>query len=682
MAVGNTCWGIELGAYAIKAIKLERSGEDVNVLEYAVIPHKKVLSTPDVDPIDTLRVSMGQLVSQFDLAGAPVAISIPGHSAFARFAKLPPVEPKKIPDIVKFEAVQQIPFPIDQVEWDYQTFASPDNPDVEVGIFAVMRDRVMDILGKWNDVGVTPDFVTVGPVAAYNAVAWDQNFGDKTPGTVILDIGTTATDLLVCEPGRVWVRTFQIGGHQFTEALVNAFKLSYSKAETLKSQAEQSKHARHILQAMRPVFADIAQEVQRSIGYYQTSHRDANLTRLIALGSTFNLPGLRKYLGQQLQMEVIRLEKFGRLSVDGPKGAEFEAATGNLATAYGLALQGLDFHHGIMVNLMPVAMIREHVWDKKTKWFALAAGLSVAGAGVAFFRPLMEKATMPSAAAKPTEIAAVSGKIKSLKDQWKRDVESKFVTDFRAANVASLLANRKVYPFIADDLGQMMAVARGKSDEGAKTPDKAPSGLKFIAFNTDYHPPGGSDTGAAPAAVPGPDTGGIPVGARIAAQLEFSLSTSEASGIGADNFVKDTFIKWLRDNAERASVPYTIDKDSIRIDSPKREAGPPVGGPTPGAPGTPGVTPPPPPPPDAPPPERDRGGRLRPIPQPMTDSGPGSSPPLYTPQGSTAGTNLDAFAPFPPGPPAIEPGKTQVTYKIHYDAVIKAEKPEGKEGKS
>ena len=443
MAAGNTCWGIELGAYAIKAIKLERSGDDVNVLEYAVIPHKRALSTPDTDPADTLRVSMGQLVSQFDLSGSPISISIPGHSAFARFAKLPPVEPKKIPDIVKFEAVQQIPFPIDQVEWDYQTFASPDNPDVEVGIFAVMRDRVMDILAKWNEVGVTPDYVTIGPVAAYNSTAWDQNFGDKTPGTVVLDIGTTATDLIVCEPGRVWIRTFQIGGHQFTEALVQAFKLSYSKAETLKQQAEQSKHARHILQAMRPVFSDIAQEVQRSIGYYQSSHRDANLTRLIALGSTFNLPGLRKYLGQQLQMEIIRPEKFNRLSIDGPRGAEFEAATGNLATAYGLALQGLGFDHGIMANLMPVSIVREGMWKKKTKWFALAAGLSIAGAGVTFFKPLMERATTPSEDRKPAEIAQVAGRIKTLKAMWQNDVASKIKTDFAAANISLLLTDRK-----------------------------------------------------------------------------------------------------------------------------------------------------------------------------------------------------------------------------------------------
>ncbi|MBY0313836.1 MAG: type IV pilus assembly protein PilM [Phycisphaerales bacterium] len=675
MAAGNVCWGIELGAFAIKAIKLERSGDDVNVLEYAVIPHKKPLSTPDADPADTLRVSMGQLVSQHDLTGAPIAISIPGHSAFARFAKLPPVEPKRIPDIVKFEAVQQIPFPIEQVEWDYQTFISPDNPDVEVGIFAVMRDRVMDILNKWAEVGVTPDYVTIGPVAAYNAMAWDQNFGDKTPGTVILDIGTTATDLLVCEPGRVWIRTFQIGGHQFTEALVEAFKLSYSKAETLKEQAEQSKHARHILQAMRPVFGDIAQEVQRSIGYYQSSHRDANLTRLIALGSTFNLPGLRKYLGQQLQMEVIRLEKFGRASVEGARGAEFEAATGNLSTAYGLALQGLGFQHGIMVNLMPVSILREAVWKRKTKWFAAAAGLSVAAAGVAFYRPMMERATA-SGNDKDPVIQQTASTISNLKNKWKTDVESKFQIDFKAANVSRLLNNRDIYPMLLNDLGLMLAAADQKAGETAPA-GKPPVGLKFVGFTTDYVGPGGGGDGqsggsAPPPAPTDPAATELPVGSKIKGTLDLTTTREDAP-----QFLTQTVIKWLNDNAERQGVPYRFEKGATKFDLSTSTA--PKATDAPGAPGTDAG-------PSGAPPQDDRpsggsGGKLGGGGGNVGTGGGGVNvdPPPSGPSdtgGAGGNANLDQLAPLPPAPPTVQPGQTTYTFKVTFEAVMKApEKP-------
>ena len=132
MPSSNVSWGIEIGGGALKAIKLVQEDDGVSVGDFVLIPHKRVLTTPDIDRNDAIRVALGSFLSQYrdDLRGAAVSVSVPGNMAFARFAKLPPVEPKGVAGLVKFEAVQQIPFPIEEVEWDYQTFASEDSPDV------------------------------------------------------------------------------------------------------------------------------------------------------------------------------------------------------------------------------------------------------------------------------------------------------------------------------------------------------------------------------------------------------------------------------------------------------------------------------------------------------------------------------------------------------------------------
>ncbi len=680
MASSNMCWGIEMGAGAVKAIKLERTGDEVNVVEFAVIPHKKVLSTPDLDQADATRVALGELVTRFDLTDAPVAISVPGHSAFARFAKLPPVEPKKIPDIVKFEAVQQIPFPIDDVEWDYQTFQSPDNPDVEVGIFAITRDRVMERLALWADVGISPDVITLGPLAAYNAISWDMQFGPQTPGTVILDVGTTSTDLIVCEPGRVWIRTFPIGGHNFTEALVSAFKLSYAKAEALKSQAEQSKHARHILQAMRPVFSDLAQDVQRSIGYYQSSHRDANLTRLIGLGSTFNLPGLRKYLSQQLQMEVVRLEQFGRLTVEGPAQSEFQAATMNLATAYGLSLQGLGFQHGIMANLVPVAVVREAMWKKKVKWFGVAAGISLVAGGVSFIRPFLDDAAASSSPR--SAFPVIDDTIKSartLKGEWKA-VSDTFAPDYRAANVANLLTSREIYPYVADDLGQVMKVALERAAEQRKG-GTSPS-VRFGEFQTAYIPPAGAggDPYGNPDEAAAPATGDQ----RISGELE--ISTTHKDDVEAVQFATDTIKKWLYDHADRPGVPYKIDVARVNVSlietrklaGPAGETAPPSGRDSLATkPTTPGRFP------TQPvdsryPAEFDGLANTR-----LSGAGGESQGGGGATGPSTKGREeVDRLAPLPEGDPLAKPGETLNRLKVRWEVILRREAPAGAENPS
>jgi len=480
-----------MGFGAIKALKVENDGGNLKVLDFAVINHPRVLSTPELDQGDAMRVALGTLVSKHDLSNARIAISIPGHASFARFATLPPVEPKKVPDIVKFEAVQQIPFPLEEVEWDYQTFVSPDSPEIEVGIFAVTRQKIAEQLAMLHDVGITPELATLSPVAAYNALAVDLGFTEDTPGTIILDIGTVATDMIIAEAGRVWVRSFPIGGHQFTEALVAAFKLSYSKAEKLKRESDQSKHARHVFQAMRPVFSDIVGEIQRSIGFYQSVHADADLKRLIGLGSTFRLPGLRKYLKQQLQLDVYRMEQFKKLTLEGPRAGEFQATSVNMATAYGCVNQAFA-KAPLRANLMPVAILKDAMWKRKVPYFAVGAGLAAAAAGAMFIRPLLDS-TAFQGAQRPPVIGNVVTEAKSLAAQAAdAGVTADSTGSLQAAEIVGLVDDRALYAAVLNDTARMIsmvnhatkALVETDSPIGRQIGDADP--FTLLTLDTDY----------------------------------------------------------------------------------------------------------------------------------------------------------------------------------------------------
>jgi type IV pilus assembly protein PilM len=565
MAGGNGCWGIEIGAFAIKAVKVEGEAGNTRVTDFAVIPHAKVLSTPDIEANDVVRVSLGTLVSQYDLSNAAIAVSVPGSQAFARFAKLPPVSPKDVPNLVNFEAQQQIPFPLNEVEWDYQTFVTKDSPEVEVGIFAMTRDKIAERLAILQDANIHANYLTVSPIAVYNALAYDLTFDESMPGTIIVDVGTTSTDLIVCEPGRIWIRTFPLGGHHFTQALVDAFKLSYAKAEMLKLEAPESKHARHAAQAMRPVFTDLAQDIQRSIGYYQSLHPDAQLTRLIGVGSTFNLPGLRKYLKQQIGMEVYRIEEFKKLSdadIPAERKVAFKEAALNLTTAYGLALRGLGMAT-INADLMPVSIVREGIWKQKTKWFVLAAGLGIAAGAAMFIRPLMDYMAI-NATSEPEIIKQAISAANGERDKaTKAGVVGTATSDFRAANLASLTERRDLYGFIMTDLSSILDDANSKAKTWAKDvaqrnnqplTNVAPVAFSVRSFDTQYFGPGRSP-GLDPSA-PAPRNGAPAARndkARVIVQLKMQTTQPDPQ-----EFVIDTVQNWLKTNQKRDGVPYTL----------------------------------------------------------------------------------------------------------------------------
>lgn len=565
MAADSECWGIELGSGAIKALKLGvTSSGDVEVLDFIVIPHKKVLSTPDIDPDDAMRVAVGQLASQYDLSGAPIAVSVPGSQSFARFAKLPPVEPKQVAGVVKFEAGQQIPFDLEEVEWDYQTFVSPDSPEVEVGIFAITKQRIDRELRLLRDVGLNPDTITVAPVAAYNAMAYDLQFTEETPGTVIMDVGTHSTDLIVADKGRVWIRTFPIGGHHFTEALVEKFNLSYAKAERLKREAERSKHSRHVFQAMKGVFADLAQETQRSIGYHKSLHADSDLKRVIGVGSTFKLPGLRRFLKQQLQMDVYRMDEFKRLTLDGPRAGEFGAVSVEMPVAYGLALQGLGMQT-IDANLMPVTLVREGVWQKKTKWFGTAAALGLVAAGAMFIRWTIDNAEVTATSQQPAVINTAVRTASTLKSEAdEAGVLGSASIDPAVQELLTLPQGRELYGHVVTDLSDLLATANNASSDG--------SGIEMVRFETEFVPAGGGDgggddfgrdggrefrqsgrqnrfSGAAQAVMPDP----FPAFPKLDITLDVRVTEARPA-----DFLIQTLKPWLEGNEERPGVPYLI----------------------------------------------------------------------------------------------------------------------------
>ena len=561
MATAHAAWGIEIGAYAIKAIRLERGGSDVEVSDFAVIPHRKVLTTPDVDVSDVIRLSLGQLISQKSLEDELVVMSVAGHSSFVRFAKLPPVEPKKIPDIVRFEAVQQIPFPIEEVEWDYQTFTSEESPEVEVALFAVTRDKVRELLDLYGDVGLSPEVLTLSPVALFNAMSFDHNLAATQGATVYIDIGTTATDVVIADSGRCWIRTFPIGGNHFTVAIAEAFKISHSKAEALKKEVSTSKYAKQMMAAMRPVFTDLLQDLQRSLGYFTNTRPDVKITKMVGTGSTFRIPGLRKFVGQQLEQNVLRLDEFRRIRVEGKGAAAFAEHVVNLATAYGLALQGVGLAD-LDANLVPSQVRREQVWHRKTKWFVAAAAVAVAAGAATFIRPLQDKEALGDRI--PPSVKSAINMAKGASSRYS-SAQQEFTTAAGADWALTLLDRRDVWPWILHDAAQSLAAA---DPQGALTGTDLtavmsidPTKRRLVELIDLRGTLKSAPAGAAP---PGGGPGGFesgPAPPRIEVVMTVEL-THEAPV----KFISDSVVKWLKDQKQ-----IDIDGRPYRIVSAKTD---------------------------------------------------------------------------------------------------------------
>src|SRR5687767_5938693 len=467
MATPRFAWGIDIGNRALKAVKLVREEGGLRVDDFDVIEHETVLSESGDNREQLIQTALTNFVTRHLAKGGEVAIGVSGQSSFARFIKLPPVEKSKIPEIVRFEAIQQIPFPLDDVEWSYQLFQEPESPDVEVGIFAMRKDLVTRQLQFFTGANIDVGIIQMSPLAVYNAMYYDQRIEGTT---MIIDLGAENTDLIIADADTIWLRSIPIGGNNFTETLVKSFKLNFAKAEDLKRNAATSKYARQIFQAMRPVFADLVAEVQRSIGFYASVHRDSRIKKILALGGTFKLPGLQKYLQQNLQLDVERLDNLGAGAPPDPKTAgAFNDNILSMVSAYGLALQAMG-EGKLTSSLLPARIRREKLWQDKAKWFGAAAALFVLGTGVGFGAWFVHNVNYDGAAAERERIAAVQGQATTLDSEWSTIEQSGANDRARITNIRSLTEYRDLWPSLLADINA--AVPQAPPDIAKKVADR------------------------------------------------------------------------------------------------------------------------------------------------------------------------------------------------------------------
>lgn len=594
MADPQSVWGIDVGKSALKAVKLRvASDKSVEMVATDYVEHGKIMSQQDADRRALWAAALEKFLSRNDISNDKVAVAVPGQLTLARFSKLPPVEnKKKIPDIIRYEADQQIPFDLDEVVWDYQQFQAPESPEIEVGIFAIKRDLIRDHLLNFELNGIEAILVQSSPLAAYNAFHFDGLLDDGP--VIMVDIGTENTDLLVATQHSLWTRTIPVGGNNFTEALVKAFKLSFGKAETLKRTAASSKYARQVFQAMRPVFSDLVQELQRSIGFFTATNRDLDLERVIGLGSAFKLPGLVKYMQQNLQLEVKRLDAFKRVTVPKPpeNGSESPA---NYAVAYGLAAQGIG-QGAVQSSLLPPEIARQIVWRKKRVFFAAAAACLLLAAGAIWFRKMNDAGTLAGNAGNPppptmdlgraTQIIAspptgrppvehastILAAAKAFENEYRQLTGKGDVERQKIEKIAKLLENREIWLGILDAIHAALPVTTDSLDraenakaylaalkEGGDALSRENRQEVFIeSFEATYLPNVDTeeitdqwikeikDTIEAPGGQPRPG---------FIVTLE-CVTPNEDKGI----FVNKTFIKRLREEGRRKGVGFYINR--------------------------------------------------------------------------------------------------------------------------
>jgi type IV pilus assembly protein PilM len=369
----HTIWSVDVGKSALKAVRLRRERNSIEILAIDKVDYP--LSDNGVDTSAQAREALSAFRQRNDIKD-PVVVAHPGQGTFSRFIKIPAFDQKKLKDMVRFEASQQIPFPLDEVIWDYHLVDRAYLPgeEREVGLFAVRKEAVDDYLLEFTQEGLSVEMLSIGYLGLLNFIKFDINPPEPS---IVLDIGATHTDLILVDGDRFWIRPLPHSGNDISKAIMARFKLSFPDAERLKLETGKvPQQAEKIFKAViQPKLQELAQEIQRSIGFYRSQAGDVKFSKLYLLGNGSRVVGIKKFFEEVLGMPVEAVKSIGRLRVNRDVNVKLlQTELAAFGTALGLGIQAVGAGT-CQVDLVPrEEKIRKEI-ARKRKHVFFAAGI-------------------------------------------------------------------------------------------------------------------------------------------------------------------------------------------------------------------------------------------------------------------------------------------------------------------
>src|SRR6266571_8609193 len=349
---------------------------------------REVLIDPASEDIRHPQISaaLREMMAELQIRHAAVNYAVSAQSVFARFVKLPAVEEEKIERIIAFEAQQNVPFPIDEVVWDYQLIGGGGEEQVQVVLVAIKSDLLDEINAAVEETGLRTKIVGVASMALYNAFRY--NYADLRGCTLLVDIGARTTNLVFIEPQKIFSRSVPVGGSSITAAIAKEFNESVAAAELRKKRdgfvslggayAEPADpEIARVSKLMRSTMTRLHAEVMRSISHYRAQQHGNAPERLFLCGGTASTPYMREFFREKLQVPIEFFNPLRNVAVaHSAPVKELTRSAHLLGELVGLALRSVSACP-MELNLPPAVVVRRQALEKRRPFFMVAAAAVV-----------------------------------------------------------------------------------------------------------------------------------------------------------------------------------------------------------------------------------------------------------------------------------------------------------------
>src|SRR5512136_193248 len=350
----NEAGGLRLKQYVLKSLGAEGAQENAREA--------------------TILKALQELLADKGIKARTVNVCAPGFHVFSKFVKLPPVDAGKVTQIIQYEAQQNVPFPLEEVVWDYQILGSTAGGELEVLLVAIKADIVEGLFRVTEAAGLSLQLADVSPAALCNSFRY--NYGDLEDCTMLLDIGAKTSNLLFFEKGKVFSRSINIGANSITQDFANESKQPFAQAEQLKIkegfvslggayEEPESPQQAAISKIARQFMTRLHIQVNQTMQFYRGQQGGSAPQRLFLSGGASIMPYTAQFFAEKLNVPVEYFNPLRNVQIDPSINLEELARVAHsLGEVVGLGLRNLA-HCPVELNLMPESTLKWQSFNQK-----------------------------------------------------------------------------------------------------------------------------------------------------------------------------------------------------------------------------------------------------------------------------------------------------------------------------
>jgi type IV pilus assembly protein PilM len=374
----KTFLAVDFGAGSLKLAEFEVNEQGgLRLRQYAIKPLGADGSNEAKREAVILK-ALQEVITERGIKSRDVNVCAPGFHVFSKFVKLPPVDPGKITQIIQYEAQQNVPFPLEEVVWDYQILGTTPGGELEVLLVAIKSDVVEGLFRVTESVGLRLQLCDVSPAALCNSFRY--NYGELEDCTMLLDIGAKSSNLLFFEKGKVYSRSINLGANSITQDFANESKLKFDDAEKLKVnegfvslggayEEPESPQQAAISKIARQFMTRLHIQVNQTMQFYRGQQGGSAPQRLFLSGGASIMPYTAQFFAEKLNVPVEYFNPLRNVQIDPSINLEELARVAHsFGEVVGLGLRNLA-HCPVELNLMPDSTLKWQSFNQKKPYF-------------------------------------------------------------------------------------------------------------------------------------------------------------------------------------------------------------------------------------------------------------------------------------------------------------------------